>query len=168
MSRSFTRRCSASLSRSPAPFACERGEQEGHFLLSEYGRQPFRSAGSDDGTNPFERRVEYGVVEEEQRGERLILRGCGHVAIDSQTREEVVHSSFAQRRGMLLAVKQDVSADPRDVGSLGAASQMHGPGRRANTIEKPGAAWLAACRGSGRRRMQAASRSRVGRCGIMG
>jgi hypothetical protein len=50
--------------------------------------------------------------------------------------EELVHGGFPQGSRMPLAMKKNVLADPRDVGPLGAASQVQRAGRHANAIEE--------------------------------
>jgi hypothetical protein len=115
-------------------------EQESDFVVGQDRWQSFRSACPDDVIESLERRAEHRVVEEEQRRQRLVLGRSSHVPLDGQAREKLIDRRLAQRQRVLLAVKEDEATNPGDVGPLGAAGEMHGPGGHADAIEQLGAA----------------------------
>src|SRR3989304_3579146 len=92
--------------------------------LAEDGSNLF--AGQDDGQPPGAFRVhdavepgdllaEHLAVQEQQRAQRLVLRGGRHLPLNSERPRELRHLSRSHLGGMALAVKQDVPADPPDV-----------------------------------------------------
>jgi hypothetical protein len=69
------------------------------------------------------------AVEEEQRRERLCLRGGGHLPSDSQVGDEGGDIRGAEFRGVSFAAEKDVLACPADVSFLGAdtvVARAHG------------------------------------------
>src|SRR5205823_12261149 len=81
---------------------------------------------------------EHLTVEEEQRAQRLVLGGGGHVALDRQGGEEARDLGRAHRGRVALAVEEDVATDPRDVDLLGAAAPMAGAEGGADPVEQAG------------------------------
>jgi len=83
-------------------------------------------------------RVQDVPVEEQQRGQRLVLGRGGHLTLDRKRGQKARDLLCAHLTRMALAVKQDVPADPGDVRLLGAAAVVAGPERLANAIEEAG------------------------------
>jgi hypothetical protein len=79
------------------------------------------------------------AVEKQQRAQRLVLRRRRHPSFDGERAEKLRDLRRPHFDGMALAVKQDVSADPRDVGLLGAAAPVAQPVGLAHAIQQP--AW---------------------------
>jgi hypothetical protein len=59
----------------------EFGEDQSHLVAGQDDRQPLRPGRTDD-AELVERSGENRVGEEQQRGEGLVLRGGGDIAID--------------------------------------------------------------------------------------
>src|SRR5439155_2689779 len=87
---------------------------------------------------PREADAEHLTVEEEQRAQRLVLGGGGHVALDRQGGEEARDLGRAHRGRVALAVEEDVAMDPRDVDLLGAAAPMASAEGGAYPVEQAG------------------------------
>jgi hypothetical protein len=81
-------------------------------------RKPPRAVGADDG-QPVERPAEYGGVQEQERGEGLVLGGRGHVPADGQVGEVGVRLRLGHLARVPLAVEQHEPADPVGVGGRG-------------------------------------------------
>jgi hypothetical protein len=60
---------------------------------------------ADDAFDPVERLLEHVLVEEQDGGQGLVLRGCRHVLFDRQVREEAIRRLLRQAFGMLVPVK---------------------------------------------------------------
>ena len=58
-------------------------------------------------------------VQEKERIQGLVLCGGGHAPLDGQVCQERLELAGTHLSGMALAVKQDVAANPTDVGLLG-------------------------------------------------
>jgi len=76
------------------------------------------------------------AIEEEQRAQRLVLRGRRDVALDGQGTQEPRDLGRAHLGGVTLVVKEDVAADPSDVGLLGAGAAVAGAQRRPHAIQQ--------------------------------
>jgi hypothetical protein len=125
-------------------------EQLGHQLIGAgHALEDLaRFAGGEDdgqaaglfGANGIEWRVkvlmEHLAIEKEQRTERLVLRGGGHVAFDRQVGEERLHLGAAHVLRVAFGVEQNVARDPIGVGLLGAIGIVLEPQRIAHLIEK--------------------------------
>ena len=108
-----------------------------HLLAGEHDGKTRRSFGTHEIVEPRQLRSEYVPIEEEERAERLILRGRGHVPIHSQTREECRHLRRGHVCGVTLAMEQDEPADPEDIRLLDPWPQMPRADRDPNTVEEP-------------------------------
>ena len=75
-------------------------------------------------------------VEEEERAERLVLRGGGDVVLHGERAEEFRHFRPAHARRVALVVEQDEAADPSDVGLLGPPAEVPLAHRRADAVEE--------------------------------
>ena len=67
----------------------------------------------------FELMPENLSIQEEEGGERLVLRGGRHVAIDREVRKELDDLDRPHVIGVSNTVVVDVPPDPTDVGLLG-------------------------------------------------
>jgi hypothetical protein len=66
----------------------------------------------------------------------LVPGGSGDVLLDGEPTEELRDLSGAHLGRMALVVEQDVAADPRDVGLLGAAAAVACAERIADPVEQ--------------------------------
>ncbi len=96
-----------------------------------------RALGVDKVVQPGDLLLKNLAVEKEERAERLVLRRCRDASLDGQGRQETCDLCRPHVRGMALAVKEDVAANPRDIRLLGATAIVPGSNRIAHTIEKP-------------------------------
>jgi hypothetical protein len=72
--------------------------------------------------NAFDPRLvlfQYFAIKEEDGVQRLILRGRGDIAADGEVAEEGAQVIGAQLAGMALAMEEDVTANPLQIGLLG-------------------------------------------------
>ena len=120
-------------------------EERAHLVAREHDGKPARALCAHGGAEPLELALEDGPVEEEMRGERLVLRRGGDAALDGEVREEGHDLERAHLVGMALSVEEDEAADPVDVGVLGAARQVAQARALAHAVEEAGR------RGEGRR-----------------
>jgi len=67
------------------------------------------------------------IIQEENRGECLILRGRRHVAIDSKPGQEGVNVGLVEIAGVRAIAKHQESLDPVDIRFLGTAAVMVSP-----------------------------------------
>src|SRR5262245_59229704 len=80
--------------------------------------------------------VEHVAVQEQQRGQSLVLCACGHVALDGKVGQELFDFRSAHGVGVANAVKANEPLRPVDVGALGRQSQVLDTCLMANLIEK--------------------------------
>ncbi len=126
--------------------------------------------GTDDGSRGGEVLLEDVAVEKHEGRERLGLGRGADGALDGEMRDEGVDLGLGHLEGMALVVKEDVAADPADVGLLGAQAVVAGADRLAHAVEQARLAGLRrlpgerprrrhlhkSCREGGRRRNQPA------------
>ena len=93
--------------------------------------------------------VEHLTVEEEERAERLVLRGGGDVVLHGERAEEFRDFRPAHARRVALVVEEDEAADPSDVGLLGTPAEVPLAHRRADPIEQARRGYKFGHRGSG-------------------
>ena len=74
----------------------------------------------DDLAQPVELAAEHALVQEEDRGERLVLRGRGDAALGGEAGQERGDLGLPHLVGMSPAVEPDEPADPAEIGLLGA------------------------------------------------
>src|SRR5262245_866562 len=77
------------------------------------------------------------AIEKQQGAQRLVLRRCRYLSLDGERAEKLRDLRRPHLGGMALAVKQDVAADPRDVGFLGAATAVAQSVRLTHAIQEP-------------------------------
>ena len=121
------RRVGSSLTFGATPGSTRTSEYGAFSVTPQYDRQPLWLAGPNDSLDPVQRLLQYVPVEEQQRRERLVLSGRGHVFLDGQMRQKSVDMAFAQFTRMRTGVKQSEAANPVDVGLFSAWAVMPGP-----------------------------------------
>ncbi len=106
------------------------------FVTGQHHGQAGGPLGTNDVVEPGQLLREHLAVEEEQRTERLVLGGTGDMALDGQRRQEPRHLESTHLERVPLAMEEDVPADPRDVGFLGAAAIVPGADGLADAVEE--------------------------------
>jgi len=101
----------------------EHGHQAGHtghveeersnLFAGQHDGQPRWSLRPDHVVEPRQILLENVAIQEEERAQRLILRGCRHVAFDGERAEKLGDLRSAHLGWMALAVEEDEAADPR-------------------------------------------------------
>jgi len=119
--------------------ALHRGQNLPHFVAIEDGRQASRPLGADQVVEPAERRPEHFFVKEDDGTERLRVSQGGDIRSDQRV-QEALHVLLAEQRRMPLAVKQDVTASPVNVGLCGARTVVAAPAAPGDLLEKAGRA----------------------------
>ena len=87
-----------------------------HFVNGEDNRQTLGPLRANDVVDPRQRLLQHVAVEKEKCGERLVLRRGAHRPVDGQVAQKRIHVVRPHRRRMPLAVIQNVTADPHDIG----------------------------------------------------
>jgi hypothetical protein len=90
-----------------------------------------------DSVEPGQFDVQNPLVEEQQRRQRLVLRGSRHLPIDRQVREERLDLRGGHVRRVALAVEKDETAHPEQVLLLGAATVVQRAQLVAHLVEQP-------------------------------
>src|SRR6266704_5062670 len=80
--------------------------------------------------------AQHGLVQEQQRRHRLILRRCTYPNPLGEMLEKRPHLGLAQLVGMPAAVKHDEPLDPPDIRLFGARAVMPRPHRRPQPAEQ--------------------------------
>src|SRR5262245_12778685 len=112
-------------------------ENRRHLVAGEHDGEMRRSSGPDEIVEPQQLGPEHVPIEEEQRTERLILRGRGYASFHRQTREERSHLRRGHLGGVTLVMEEDESADPEHIRLLGPRAQMPHADRNPHTVEEP-------------------------------
>jgi len=94
-----------------------------------------------DAVEPGDLLAEHLAVQEQQRAQRLVLRGGRHLSPDGERRQELRHLSRSHLGGMALAVKQNVPADPREVRFFRATAVVACAYGVAHTVEESRPLW---------------------------
>ena len=119
--------------------AVELGQDGAGLLAAEDGRQPLGGLGPHGlALDPCQRLSQDDLVEEEQGAEGLVLGGGGQVLLDRQMGQEGDDFGLGHLEGMPLAMEQDESLRPVDVGVLGADAVMQSPGGLADLVQQLG------------------------------
>lgn len=79
--------------------------------------------------------LQHAAVQEEQRGEGLILRGCAHLLPSRQVAQEGRDRLGPERRGVPLPVKDDEPIAPSDIRLLGRLTQVAQAGHSADLFK---------------------------------
>src|SRR3989338_6526594 len=106
-------------------------------VQGQRARQVLRALGAYDVVQPGQGDVEHVAVEEQERAERLVLGRGGDAALDRQRAQEAGDLGRSHLGRVALAVEEDVAADPRDVGLLGAPAVVTGTHGVAHAVEQP-------------------------------
>src|SRR5262249_26324344 len=109
-----------------------------HLLAGEYDGKTGRSLGAHEIVEPRQLGPEDVPVEEEQRAQRLILRGRSHTTFHRQIREKRGDLRRGHLGRVTLAMEGDEPADPKDIRVLGPWTQMPRADRDPDAIEEPG------------------------------
>ncbi len=81
-----------------------------------------RTTGSNDIFDSVQRLFEDVLIEQQNRGERLVLCGRRDMVLDSQAAQKSVYIAFDELTRMLMEF--DVPANPVNAGFFGAAAVM--------------------------------------------
>ena len=119
--------------------AFEPAQHGPHLVPGQDDGQALRALGADDLVHPREIDCQDLPVQEEQGAQRLVLRGRGDLPLDCEGAQEARDFGRPHVGGVALVVEEDVAADPRDVGLLGAAAVMSGADGYADAVEQ---SWL--------------------------
>jgi hypothetical protein len=111
--------------------AVEPVEHNTDFVTGRDDWKALRAFGAYGVVEPGQGDVEHVAVEEQERAQRLVLRGG---------RDATLHRQRAEECGDLgrvaLAVKEDVAPDPGDVGLFGTTAVVAGAKRGADAVEE--------------------------------
>jgi hypothetical protein len=150
----------ATLQQAEAGAVQQRGHQRGgavdarengaHFLTREHDGDVQGALGAHDLGQPRKIDLEHVAIQEQERRERLVLRGGRDAAIDGERREEPGDFDRAQLDGMAAAAVHDEPADPAGVRVFGAWTEVARAQRGAHAVHELGRARLRCGRGHGR------------------
>lgn len=104
--------------------AMHAGKDRGDFGTGENDGDTDRAARAWHTVQCAERAPENIDIEEQERVQRLILRGGGNASLGGQVREERGDLTFAQDVWVSAVVKEDESANPADIRLLRAGAVM--------------------------------------------
>jgi len=88
------------------------GEDGPDLNLRQHHGQVTRRLGADHAVEPGQFQLQNLLIEEQQGGERLVLRCRRNVAVDGQVGKEGLDIAGAHVEGVTLAIEQDKSANP--------------------------------------------------------
>ena len=100
-------------------FIGQVGEDGGDLVLREDGGNALLVGGPLDAVQPGQRGVQHLSIEEQQRAQRLVVRGRRDAPLGGQHREEGLDMLGAHVARMLHAVPTDEEPDPVNVQLLG-------------------------------------------------
>src|SRR5437773_1246690 len=109
----------------------------GHFITAQHDGEASRALRAHQALEPWEVDVQDTTVQEQERGQRLILCGGAHPRGDREMREEARHFGPSKFGRVSLPVEENVATDPEDVRFLGSGAQVPGANRLSNTGQKP-------------------------------
>jgi hypothetical protein len=116
--------------------ATQAAEQRTGFATGEHDRQALGAFRVREIAEPRELPPQHDLVQEEQASQRLVLRGRADFPDGGEAGEECGDLGLAERLGMALVVKQDETANPTDVGLLGARALMARPQAGPDAVEE--------------------------------
>jgi hypothetical protein len=114
----------------------QSAEERAGLVLREHDGQATRALGPRDSIQPRHLDSQHLAVEEEEGGERLVLRGRRNVAVvgeGGKERGDVLGSQVAR---MAPPMEEDVAADPVDVRVLRPDAVVAVPDAVADLVEK--------------------------------
>ena len=106
--------------REQALLALQQRQDARHFVGRQHHRQTRLALRAADGFHPRQVLREHLLVQEQQRRQRLPVRGDGHAALDRQPGQEGLDLGPAHVARMAHAVEAHERPHPMDVGLLGA------------------------------------------------
>ena len=109
-----------------------------HFVLGEDHRKALGLLRTHDVLQPADVLLQDLLIQKQESASGLTLRGGGHLALDGQMRQELVHVLYAHVAGMALAVKHDKAFDPTQIGCFGAYALVPGTNGDADLVQKFG------------------------------
>lgn len=107
-----------------------------HLLGREHHREPVPSLRADRMLRQCQRPPQHVPVQEEQRGQRLVLRRRRHPRAHGERGQESLDLGFPQLRRMAATVEDDEAPDPAHVGLLRARAVMSRAKRGPHPIEE--------------------------------
>jgi hypothetical protein len=119
-----------------APGRREAADDRSHFVPTQEDRKADRPRCSDDALQPWHLAAENGAIEEQQRGERLILGRSRQVLFDCEMAEEGGHFSLAQFGGVPSSMVLDEADGPLDVRSFCPPAVMARSDSVTNSVEE--------------------------------
>jgi hypothetical protein len=110
-------------------------EESTHLVSARDYGQADCLLGPDHVVEPGQLLAEDVAVQEEERAQRLVLRGRRHVARGGQRARELAHLRRAHLGRMALAMEEDVAAGPRHIRLLGPPTVMTGADGLTNSVQ---------------------------------
>ena len=115
----------------------ELSDELPRLVARQHDRQALRSAGAGRVGQRAKVDPQDLAVEEEERGERLILGRGGDAEVDGEGGEEGADRLRAELGRVALAVEEDVAADPAAVSLLGPRAVVADAQRRPHAVQQP-------------------------------
>jgi hypothetical protein len=112
------------------------GQHSPHLRAREHDGQSLRATCTHGVVEAFELAPEHDAVEEEQRGQRLVLGRCCDLAAHRQIGKEVDDLGRAHLVWMALSMEQDEAPDPRGVRLLRAPAHVPQASGVADAVEE--------------------------------
>jgi hypothetical protein len=101
--------------RQQTGYARELAEDGSNLFAAQDDRQTPGALRVHDAVQPRDLLTKHLAVQEQQRAQRLVLGGGRHLSLNGERRQELCDLGCSHLRRMTLPVKQDMTADPRDV-----------------------------------------------------
>ena len=114
-------------------------EQRAHFRFGKNNRQTYRPLCPHHSIQPRQFQRQHLRIKEEQRGQRLILRRRGDVALGRKMAKERADLCRPHLARMPLAGEKDETLDPVHISLFRTRTIVLGANARAHLIEQP---WL--------------------------
>ena len=106
------------------------------LLPAQHYGEMLRPARADQIIEPRQTDIQDVAVQEQQRGERLVLGRGGDLPVDGEPGQEAAHLAGAHLPGVPLVMEQDEATNPVDVGVLGAGAVMPRSEGRSYAVEQ--------------------------------
>jgi hypothetical protein len=116
--------------------AIELGDYGAHLVTGEHRGHSPRAPGAHRLPDARKLDPQHLAVEEEERAERLVLRGRGHVALDGQPGEERLDFARAHLARVPFAVMHHEAVHPLRVRPLGAQAEVLQTGGLADLVQE--------------------------------
>jgi hypothetical protein len=112
-------------------------EQARHLAVREHHRKPGRAARAAHLAHPRQIEPEHLLVEEEQRRQRLLVRGQRHAALTREPGEKSLDLGRAHLGRVAQPVEAHERTHPMDIGLLGPYAVVQVADALAHLIEQP-------------------------------